>query len=174
MLQQRPAHRAVDIVQRAVIGGLLLAIIGVMITGVFLRYVMVPVTNALDIDTVSFFWVEETGELLQTWLALIGGAVALAEGAHFMINSLMHRLPQRVQRWVRWWNCALIALFGALLAWQGWQVATLNWPLATPALGISLGWFYIAATAGGAILVVYALRGAVTAPRETPPTGPTE
>lgn len=166
MQPQKPALRVVDVVQRIVIGGLLLAAIAVMITGVFLRYAMVPITNALDMDSISFFWVEETGELLQTWLALIGGSVALAEGAHFMINSLVHKLPDRAQQFVKYFNCAVIAVFGGLLAWQGWRVAGLNWPLETPALGISLGWFYISTTVGGIILIIYAYRAATAPPPE--------
>jgi TRAP-type C4-dicarboxylate transport system permease small subunit len=144
MQPQKPAQRAVYLAERIVIGGLLLVAIAVMITGVFLRYVMVPITNALDMGAISFFWVEETGELLTTYLALIGGAVAIAEGGHFMINLLVHKLPVRVQQFVNVFNRAVIAVFGGLLAWQGWRLVGLNWSLGTPALGISLGWFYAA------------------------------
>jgi TRAP-type C4-dicarboxylate transport system permease small subunit len=151
-------------IEKMVIGGLLLACIGVMITGVLLRYVMVPITDALDMDAISFFWVEETGEMLQTWLALIGGAVAIAEGAHFTVNFLMHRFSQRAQQIVNVFNCAVIAAFGGLLAWQGWLLTGLNWSLGTPALGISLGWFYAATIVGGLLLIVYALRAMVHPP----------
>ena len=155
-----PLSRVVHLAQRIVVGGLLLAAIAVMITGVVLRYVMVPLTDALDLDTVSFFWVEETGELLQTYLALIGGAVAIVEGGHFMINVLVHRLPARARALVHAFNCVVIALFGGLLAWQGCRLVALNGSLGTPALGISLGWFYAAPVVGGVLLVFYALRTA--------------
>lgn len=155
-----PFSRAVHRAQRIVVGGLLLAAIAVMIAGVVLRYVMVPLTDALDVDTISFFWVEETGELLQTYLALVGGAVAIAEGGHFMINMLVHRLPARARAVVHAFNCVVIALFGGLLAWQGCRLVALNWSLVTPALGISLGWFYAATVVGGMLLIFYALRAA--------------
>lgn len=164
MQPHKPAPRGIYLVQRIVIGGLLLAAIAVMITGVFLRYVMVPITNALDMDAISFFWVEETGELLQTYLTLIGGAIAIVEGGHFMINLLVQKLPVRVQRFVNVFNCAVIAVFGVLLAWQGWRVAKLNWSLATPALGISMGWFYAATVVGGILLIPYAFRAAIAPP----------
>ena len=40
----------------------------------------------------------------------------------------------------------------------------LNWSLGTPALGISLGWFYAATIVGGILLIVYALRAMVHPP----------
>jgi TRAP-type C4-dicarboxylate transport system permease small subunit len=161
---QSSVQRAVYLAQKVVIGGLLLAALAVMITGVFLRYVMVPVTDWFDVDAISFFWVEETGEMLQTYLAMIGGAVAIAEGAHFTVNLFMHKLSPRVQQGVRVFNFAVIAVFGGLLAWEGWLTAKLNWSLGTPALGISLGWFYASTILGGILLIIYALRAAALPP----------
>jgi TRAP-type C4-dicarboxylate transport system permease small subunit len=151
--------------ERAVIGGLLLACNAVMITGVFLRYVMVAITNALDMNAISFFWVEETGEMMQTYLALIGGSIAIAEGAHFTVNFLVHRLPARAQYMINFFNYAVVAAFGGLLAWQGWQLAKLNWSLGTPALGVSLAWFYNAAVLGGILLILYALQAVNNPPK---------
>jgi TRAP-type C4-dicarboxylate transport system permease small subunit len=158
------AQRTVLLAQRIVIGGLLLAALAVMITGVFLRYVMVPISYRLDIDVISFFWVEETGEMIQTYLALIGGAIAIAEGAHFTVNLWVNRLPAHLQQRIHAFNCAVIAVFGGVLAWQGWLTAKLNWSLGTPALGISLGWFYAATILGGVMLIAYALRAAALPP----------
>ncbi len=165
----KPTKGVIYTIQKVVIGSLLLGAIGVMITGVFMRYVLVAITNALDMDTISFFWVEETGELIQTYLALIGGAVAISEGAHFLINVVTHKLSQRAQLAINMFNCLIIALFGALLAWQGWLTAKLNWTLGTPALGISLGWFYAATILGGFLLIIYAFRAATI-----PPPDPTD
>ena len=161
---QSPVQRVIYHAQRIVIGGLLLAALVVMITGVFLRYVMVPITDWFDIDAVSFFWVEETGEMIQTYLALIGGAVAIAEGAHFTVNLIVHNWSPRAQHLVHIFNCAVIAVFGGLLAVQGWRTAALNWSLGTPALGISLGWFYAATILGGILLILYSLRAAALPP----------
>jgi TRAP-type C4-dicarboxylate transport system permease small subunit len=169
MEAQRPRQGALYTVQKIVVGGLLLAAIAVMITGVFMRYVLVAITDWLDVDTFSFFWVEETGELIQTYLAMIGGAVAISEGAHFLINLMTHKLSPRAQQRVNLFNCLIIALFGALLAWQGWLTAKLNWTLGTPALGISLGWFYAATIVGGILLIFYAFRAATV-----PPPDPTD
>ena len=42
------------------------------VVGVFLRYVMVEITDWLDLDPVNFFWVEEVGEFSLAWLTMIG------------------------------------------------------------------------------------------------------
>ena len=152
--------RAVLLVPKVVVGALVLVAIGVMLAGVFLRYVMIEVTDWLDVDPVSFFWVEEVGELSLGWLTLIGAAVGVAERSHFTLNLLTHRLPPWTQRALHVLNHLLIGLFGGLIAWQGWNLIRLNAGLTTPALEISLGWLYGASVAGGILMLLYALAAA--------------
>ena len=64
-----------------------------MLYGVFMRYVMLPITDWLDVDPVNFFWVEEVGETTLAWLTLIGAAIAVAERSHFTLNLLLAPLP---------------------------------------------------------------------------------
>src|SRR5207302_8030466 len=83
---------------KIVLTGLLILAIGDMIVGVFLRYVMIPVTDWLDLDTINFFWVEEVGEYTLAWLTLIGAGIGIAERAHFTLRVLSPRLPMRAPR----------------------------------------------------------------------------
>src|SRR5262245_60841883 len=83
---------------RIVLTALLILAIGDLIVGVFLRYVMVPVTDWLDLDPINFFWVEEVGEYTLAWLTMIGAGIAVAERAHFTLRMLAHRLPPSAQR----------------------------------------------------------------------------
>ena len=73
--------------------GLLILAIGDLIVGVFLRYVMVPVTDWLDLDPINFFWVEEVGEYSLAWLTMIGAGIGIAERAHFTLHVVTHHLP---------------------------------------------------------------------------------
>ena len=57
----------------------------------FLRYVMIPVTDWLDIDSIPFTWVEEVGEMLLAWLTLIGAAIGVRERSHFTLHVLQLR-----------------------------------------------------------------------------------
>jgi TRAP-type C4-dicarboxylate transport system permease small subunit len=159
-----PAPRAsIVAVPRLVVGALLLLAIGVMLVGVFLRYVMVPITDELRLDPVNFFRGEELGELLLAWMTLVGAAVGIAERTHFTVTLIAHHLPAFAQRVIHIANHVLIATFGGVIAWQGWQVAALNKGLTSPALGISMGWLYGALVGGGTLIALFAL-GMVAAP----------
>ena len=154
--------RAAFAIPRILVGTILLAAIGVMLAGVFLRYVMLPITNTLGLPAVNFFWVEEIGELLLVWLALVGAAVGVAERSHFTLTILVHKFPVRIQRAIHVVNTLVIAVFGGILAWQGWNLAALNIGLGSPSLGISLGWLYGSLVAGGVLIVLYALGAAAS------------
>lgn len=152
--------RAVLAVPKIVTGGLVLLAIGVMLYGVFMRYVMLPITDWLDVDPINFFWVEEVGETTLAWLTLVGAAVGVAERSHFTLTLLVHRFPPRVQHAIHIINNLLIAAFGGIVAWLGVKLAILNSMLTSPALEFSLAWLYAAATVGGILIALYALRAA--------------
>jgi TRAP-type C4-dicarboxylate transport system permease small subunit len=143
-----------------VVGGLVLMAIGTMLYGVFMRYVMLPITDWLDVDPVNFFWVEEVGETTLIWLTLIGAAVAVAERGHFTLTVLTHHLPVRAQRIIHVGNNLLIAAFGALVAWLCLKLAILNATLTSPALEFSLAWLYAPGVVGGILMALYALDAA--------------
>lgn len=153
-------RETVLLIPKIVVGALVLFAIGVMLTGVFLRYVMIEVTDWFDVDPVSFYWVEEVGELTLAWLTLVGAAVGVAERSHFTLTLLAHRLPPGLRRALHVLNHALIAVFGGLIAWQGWALVKLNSALTSPALEISLGWLYAATVVGGTLIALYALAAA--------------
>ncbi len=154
------ARETALLLPKIIVGALVLFAIGVMLAGVFLRYVMIEVTDWLDVDPVSFYWVEEVGELTLAWLTLVGAAVGVAERSHFTLTLLVHRFPLAWQRAVHVLNHVLIALFGGLIAWQGWGLMRLNGVLTSPALEISLGWLYAATVVGGTLIALYALAAA--------------
>jgi len=51
-------------IPKVVVALLLIAAIVNLLIGVFLRYVMIEVTDWLDVDPVRFTWVEEVGEMM--------------------------------------------------------------------------------------------------------------
>ena len=157
---------------KLVLGGILLFAILNLLVGVILRYVVVEITDYFDLPNVSFFWVEEVGELALAWVTLLGAAVGIVEGSHFTLQVLVHRLPARAQRAIWTFNHLLIIGFGALACWQGWRLTVLNSTLTSPGLSINLGWLYASAVAGGALISVYAAVALVRGPRPTGPHGP--
>ena len=147
-------------IPKIVVGALVLLAIGTMLYGVFMRYVMLPITDWLDVDPINFFWVEEVGETTLIWLTLIGAAVAVAERSHFTLTVFTHRLPIRLQHIIHVVNNLLIAAFGGLIAWVGVKLSILNAMLTSPALEFSLAWLYASTVVGGILIALYALAAA--------------
>ncbi len=147
-------------IPKLILGGLVLFAIGVMLYGVFMRYIMLPITDWLDVDPFNFFWVEEVGETTLAWLTLIGAAIAVRERSHFALAVLAHRLPVGAQAALHVAHSLLIAGFGGLIAWVGLGLVRLNITLTSPALEINLGWLYGCLVGGGILMALYALDAA--------------
>jgi TRAP-type C4-dicarboxylate transport system permease small subunit len=142
---------------KIIVTALLALAIADMLAGVFLRYVMVEITDLFDLDPINFFWVEEVGEFSLTWLTMIGAAVGIADRIHFTLHVLTHHLPLRVQRVIYVINHLLIAGFGVLAAWYGTKLAITNSALTSPALQLNLAWVYAAVSVGGMLIFIYGL-----------------
>ena len=152
--------RLLTLLPRVFLGGLVLFAISVMLYGVFARYVLLPITDWLDIDQPNFFWVEEVGETTLAWLTMIGAAIAVKERSHFALNLVTHRFSPSARAALHVAHNIIIAAFGGLVAWLGYKLVLVNMILSSPALGISLGWLYAAATVGGILIALYALDAA--------------
>jgi TRAP-type C4-dicarboxylate transport system permease small subunit len=152
-----PALRAADSIPKILVGGMVLFAIGAMLFGVLARYILLPITNWLDVDPVNFFWVEEVGETALAWITLIGAAIAVRERSHFALAVFVHRLHPVAQRAIHIGNHVIIAAFALLTAVLGVKLARLNAGLTSPGLEFSLAWLYIPAAVGGGLMAIYAL-----------------
>ena len=159
-------------IPKFVVAFLLVAAIVNLLVGVFLRYVMLEVTDWLDVDPIRFTWVEEVGEMMLAWLALVGAAIGVRERTHFTLHVL--HLSPAAQRWANRVHHVLIAIFGTLTAWYGVKLCLLNHTLVTPGLEINLALLYASAVVGGVLLVVYALSMIVSPPPDDPSMVPLE
>lgn len=163
--------RWIDRLPQLVLAGLIGVAIVNLLLGVFLRYIMIEITDYFDWPTVSFFWVEEVGEFTLAWLTLVGAAIGIRERAHFTLDLLVHHLPARARRIIAAFNAVLIAAFGALVAYTGWGLSLLNSELESPGLSINLAWLYASALVGGTLILVYGLALAVADWRAAAPAG---
>jgi len=128
-----------------------------MLAGVFLRYVMTKVSATFGLPSIRFFWVEEIGEWSLAWLTFIGAAIGIRRGTHFSVQIITERLAPGLRRAVYVAHYALIGVFGAALAYFGWQVAELNALSFSPALGLNLRWLYLSSVVGGILIVCYSV-----------------
>ena len=156
--------RLIANIPKIVVALLLVAAIVNLLVGVFLRYVMIEVTDCLDLDPIRFTWVEEVGEMLLAWLTLIGAAIGVRERTHFTLHIL--RFSPGTRRWVDRVHYALIAIVGGISAWYGVKLCLLNRTLVTPGLEINLAVLYASVVVGGVLLMIYAVSMIVAPPAD--------
>ena len=90
-------------------------------------------------------------------MSFIGAALGIRRGIHFAVHLVLDRMPRALRRSVLAAQCVLIVVFGALIAFFGWQVAELNSQSFSPALVLNLRWLYLSSVAGGLLMGVYGL-----------------
>lgn len=158
--------RFIASIPKVVVSLLLVAAIVNLLIGVFLRYIMIPITDYMDWDPVRFTWVEEVGEMMLAYLTLIGAAIGLRERSHFTLHIL--RFKPAGQLFVDRVHYLLIAVIGVIAAWYGVKLCLLNRTLSTPGLEINLAVLYASVVVGGTLLVVYAISMIVAPSRVDP------
>jgi TRAP-type C4-dicarboxylate transport system permease small subunit len=151
-------------IPKIVVAFLLVAAIVNLLIGVFLRYVMIEVTDWLDLDPIRFTWVEEVGEMMLAWLTLIGAAIGVRERTHFTLH-ILHLSPAARHRVDRI-HYGLITIFGGISAWFGVKLCLLNRTLVTPGLEINLALLYASVVVGGILLAIYAVSMIVAPPAD--------
>ncbi len=149
------------IVVALVTASLLVIAVTDMLVGVLLRYVVAKITDALDLPSIDFFWVEEIGEFALAWLTMLGAALGIVHGTHFKLQVVTHRLPVPLQMLVARCNGLLMVVFGLVAAIYGWRVALLNSSSTSPGLSINLFWLYFSVVVGGALITIFGLAAAL-------------
>ncbi|MCJ7729514.1 MAG: TRAP transporter small permease [Sedimentisphaerales bacterium] len=105
-------------------------------------------------------WTEELATFLMIWVGLLGGSVALNRGAHLGIDYLVTKLSPRKALYVTLFVFAVIAVFSLLvMVVGGTQLVhrTLVTKQVSPALGLKMGYVYLAIPISGFFLVVYSI-----------------
>jgi TRAP-type C4-dicarboxylate transport system permease small subunit len=105
-------------------------------------------------------WTEELATFLMIWVGLLGASVALNRGAHLGIDYFVEKLSPRRGLYVSVTVFALIAVFSALVM-VGGGIQLVARILATeqvsPALGLKMGYVYLAVPISGFFLVLYSV-----------------
>src|SRR4030042_745419 len=105
-------------------------------------------------------WTEELATVLMIWGGLLGASVALNRGAHLGIDYLVAKLPSRQAIFVTLFVFAVIAVFSLLvMVVGGGQLVyrTLATNQVSPALGLKMGYVYLAIPISGFFLVIYSV-----------------
>jgi TRAP-type C4-dicarboxylate transport system permease small subunit len=114
----------------------------------------------------SSTWSEEAATRLLIWVTLIGGAVALRRGSHLGLDYFANKLPASIQHWARLTIPLSVAFFAGVVLLYGGGILvarTLQSGQLTPALGVPMGYFYLALPVGGATMLLCALENLLVA-----------
>ncbi|MDN5346900.1 MAG: C4-dicarboxylate transporter, DctQ subunit [Clostridia bacterium] len=118
-----------DLVEDYLTGVLLITGLGIVLAGVFMRYVL----NA------PLFWADEIGNYFVIWGALLGTSVALREDKHIRVKILYNLLPLKAQRWVSIFSeavglgfCVFFTIGGFILVGKYLQIGQVSLNSQTP------------------------------------------
>lgn len=98
----------------------------------------------------------EVQSVLLVWLALLSAAWGVAGRLHLGVDMVARRLPHRLERATARLAALAVAIFGALLAWNGGRLAAtvVN---TLPATGWPASVGYLPAVVGGALVAFFAV-----------------
>lgn len=100
-------------------------------------------------------WVEQLSLLLVTTITFLAAAVGVYERTHLSVDVLSHLLPEKGRLALALLVDLLLGVFGAALAWYGWELAQFGWRKQIPLLGIPDGVRYIPMIVAGVMMVLF-------------------
>ena len=102
-------------------------------------------------------WVEQAALVLVVWITFLGGAAGVWNKAHLSIDFVREMMPPRFRIPLRWIAVIGVLIFGAYLAWYGWDLAEKTWRRRIPMLAIAEGWRAVPMAICGALTVLFSL-----------------
>ena len=124
---------------------LLLVLLGVVLVGVFYRYI---VNQALS-------WYDEFAGYLLVWLTMYGSVVGLVRGKHISFETLVEKLPPRGQRAAEIFDSLCVLGFSVVLMVSSWLlIREMAEETAVSLPGVKMAWVYSVLPISGALLVL--------------------
>ncbi len=138
---------------------LLVLLLGIMVVLVFGNVVLRYGFNS------GIVFSEEVSRFVFMWLTLIGALVAMHDGAHLGMNSVIAALPVAGQRVARFASDALMLVCCALLGHGTWKQVVIGMDDRAPVTGIPMGLVFSAlliCSGGIALILLHSLWQQVT------------
>ncbi|WP_313499770.1 TRAP transporter small permease [Stutzerimonas nitrititolerans] len=126
-----------------------------LLLGVFYRYVL----NA------SLTWTDEVALLAFSWTIFLFASVLVRGFAHVRVTLVLGMLPATLRFMLERLNLLLVAAFGALMLWAGWNFAGFTAQQVSPALRYPL-WLQGSAIPVSGALILFHATVLLLSPRE--------
>jgi TRAP-type C4-dicarboxylate transport system permease small subunit len=105
-------------------------------------------------------WTEELATFLMIWVGLLGASVTLNRGGHLGIDYVTAKLPVKIQVYTELVVFFCVAMFSLLVLGIGGATLvriTLTSNQVSPALGLKMGYVYLAVPISGFFLTLYSI-----------------
>ena len=102
-------------------------------------------------------WAEAGALVLVIWVTMLGAAVGVRDAGHIGMESLLALVSDRVRHRLELLIHALVATFGALMAWNGALLAASVWSYNIPTLGIPEGLNHVPVALAGLLIVLFSI-----------------
>jgi TRAP-type C4-dicarboxylate transport system permease small subunit len=134
-----------DQISKAVCVVLILFMALEVITAVFFRYVLFAPLR----------WGEELARLVMIWIGMLGIAIALKDGEHIGIETVVSHLSKRQRAWCNLVSYLFISIFLVLLFYFGLLQAIRAWNIILPGLLIPWTWPMLAVPCAAVVQLVH-------------------
>ena len=134
-----------DQISKAVCVVLILFMALEVIMAVFFRYALFAPLR----------WGEELARLMMIWIGMLGIAIALKDGDHIGIETLVSRLNRRQRAWCNLVSHLLVGVFLVILFYFGLLQAIRAWNIILPALLIPWTWPMLAVPCATVVQLVH-------------------
>ncbi len=138
---RRSLDKALDAFATAVF----LAIFGVILLQVFMRYVLGS----------PLVWTEELARYLFIWISFLGWVFAIRTGSHIRIGFLADSLPPALSKILAIASSLLSIAFACALGWYGFVMMRKNFDIPTITLFVSYAAVYAAVPVSCALIILY-------------------
>jgi TRAP-type C4-dicarboxylate transport system permease small subunit len=144
----RKAYERFVAALQLVTAALCLLMLGIVLVGVFYRYV---------VDE-SLSWYDEFAGYTLVWLTMYGSVLALAKRKHIGFETLVEKLPHRARRAVEILGVLCVGLFSLVLLVSGWElIREMEGETAVSIPAVKMAWIYSVMPISGALMLLISI-----------------
>ncbi len=141
----KSVNRRAVAAEKLIAGGLVFAVFVVVFLQVVMRYVFQRPNP----------WTEELSRFGFIWLSMLGAALAVELGSHFMFDQLVRRLRPKLQVLTRLCSTAFVAAMAIGLVVLGLELVFLASSQRSPALNLPISWIYASVPVAGLLMLLH-------------------
>lgn len=106
-------------------------------------------------------WSEELSVYLMIWFGIIGMAAGVRRNSHIALHYFADHMPKSVQHVLTFVKYVLILIYTAVLTVQGINMVQLTMSQKSPAIGLPVGFVYLALPVSTVLMMLFAVELAV-------------